>query len=329
MTDRYLPAVPQEFALREDEPLAVGLRRLSVQQFDLLLTGAGTGDLDTTVHEIRKATKRVRAILRLVRSEIGQRVYRTENAILRDAARSLAPIRDGRVLVDSVGEIRLRYRSVLNPMAFHDVGRRLEERAAERRDELVRSGALEQVEIVLRSARTRYAAWPVPGDPTAGLYGRKPVKDRYASVSDGLGATYRRGRKEMGVGLAHAMPHQVHSWRKRVKYLRHQLEVLTPIFPEVLGATVQSLEHLGEILGADHDLAVLIEELNRHPYLCPDPFERSLLVALARHRRRELVDAAAVIGRRVYAEPSGRFVDRVARYWEASHDQVGPAPGLW
>ncbi len=330
MTDRYLPAVPREFALLEREPLAVGLRRLTVEQFDRLLVGLGDGvDLDWFVHETRKATKRVRAVLRLVRSEIGERAYAAENAILRDAARLLAPMRDDRVLALSVEGLRGRYRSALNPAAFGELERRLTERALDRRERVVRSGALDQVAMVLRSARVRYAAWPVPGDPTVGLYGRKPVKDRFSSIADGLDATYRRGRHEMKAALAHGVPEEVHAWRKRVKYLRHQTEALVPLFPDVLAGSVTALEHLGELLGSDHDLAVLIDEVERSPHLCPDPFERSLLIALARHRRRELLDASAVIGRRIYAEPPKQFVARLSEYWDVSHSADTPPRGLW
>src|SRR6202521_2345817 len=56
---------------------------------------------DATVYEVRKCFKRIRAALRLVRDELGDTVYRQENILFRDAARSLAAARDVIVLVRS------------------------------------------------------------------------------------------------------------------------------------------------------------------------------------------------------------------------------------
>ncbi len=54
-------------------------------------------DLDRCVHEMRKALKRVRAVLRLMRGELGRFRYRQENVVIRDAARRWSPFREAAV----------------------------------------------------------------------------------------------------------------------------------------------------------------------------------------------------------------------------------------
>ncbi len=169
----------------------------------------------------------------------------------------------------------------------------------------------------LRSARARYAAWPTEDGPIARAYGRAPIAHRFSTVEPGLSRTYGRGRAEMRRAAARRTGPSFHEWRKRVKYLRHQMELLRPVFPEVVGGYAAALERLGEMLGEEHDFALLLRLCADLPTLCPDPVDRSLLAALVQHRRMELQTASLTLGGRVYAEPADRFVSRVERWWEA------------
>jgi CHAD domain-containing protein len=108
-----------------------------------------------------------------------------------------------------------------------------------------------------------------------------------------------------------------HEWRKHVKYLRHQVEIVSPVWPEVVGGLATSLSHLGDVLGDDHDQGELVRLVGSLPDLMPDPDERNLLVALSQQRRRELQGAGLVMGKRIYAEAPDRFALRLEAYWSA------------
>ncbi len=318
----YLPAVvDRRFELAADERLSEGMRRVTLEQLDGAIDGLtrGDGDIDTAVHEARKAMKRLRAILRLVRDAIGDDVYRAENALLRDTARLLAPMRDGAVIVEAVEELRTRYGDRLGPGVFDDVVQRLTERHLRRRrrvldDEMI----LPTVVRNLRSARARYRSWPTDGDDhAAALVKVHPLRHSFETIAPGLARTYDRGRREMRRAFRNPVEHHFHQWRKRVKYLRHQVELLRPLWPDVLKAEARQIDLLGETLGDEHDLAVMLQLVAALPDLCPDPVDRSLLAALAQHRRAELRTAARVLGTRIYAEPTDAFVRRFAAYWRA------------
>lgn len=317
---RYLPAVPGEgFELGKREPLASGLRRLSVDQCQVALDGLtdSSADVDAGIHEARKAMKRIRAILRLVRPQVGERIYHYENRTLRDAARLVAPARDAVVCVETLTSLQSRFEGVLDDDVFEDLAGALDQRAARIRREVVDGrGAVDSLVSTLQRTRVRFAAWPVDPDE-AGAYGGG-IPNRFGSVEGGLAATYRRGRKEMRRAYRSPTTSNFHEWRKRVKYLRHQMEVLEPLWPGVIAGTAGALDHLGDLLGDEHDLADLLGVLTIDPDLCPDPVERSLLAALAQHRRAELRAEARMVGTRVYAEKPGRFVDRIEAYWDAA-----------
>lgn len=75
--------------------------------------------MDDVAHDVRKRCKTVRALLRLIRDEVGKDVYRRENRALRDAARALSPVRDAAVLIQV-------HDDVVRAGAMHLSGFRLE-----------------------------------------------------------------------------------------------------------------------------------------------------------------------------------------------------------
>ncbi len=86
-----------------DEPLGPALKRMALEQLAVVREGFLVPDdellLDGRVHLSRKAAKRTRALLRLVRSELGTETYRNENAVIRDQSRRLSDMRIARVLI--------------------------------------------------------------------------------------------------------------------------------------------------------------------------------------------------------------------------------------
>ncbi len=317
---RYLPAVSSEaFLLRAGEPLGEGLQRLSMSQLTSatrLLRDRG-GDVDKALHEARKSLKRLRAILRLVRSEIGDKAYRYENRTLRDAGRLISGVRASAVAVETVTNLAARFEGSLPIDVFDDLAERLDERALHIRHRVIyESDAVDRVVAVLERARARFAGWPV-GERERKVYG-SAIRNSFKAIAPGLEQTYGRGRAEMNEALSRPKARNFHLWRKRVKYLRHQIEVLNPLWPEVMDANAAALDRLGAILGEEHDLAELLSLLSVDPSLSPDDVDRALFAALAQHRRAELQRAAQILGTRVYAEKPGRFVARIGSYWEAT-----------
>lgn len=322
LVNRKLPAKMRKFSITPDAPLAVGLRDAALRQFDLALGGLADGDdIDRAIHESRKAMKRLRAMLRLVRPVIGDGRYRAENDHLRDTARVLSPLRDAQVMVDTVGIIRDRFDEQLRPTAFSGVEDALKARHVRIRASMVEDhGAVRRTAYALRSARARFSAWPIVEDGAGGL---QPIPNRFESIGMGMERIYRRGRDEMRTAVDHPTAHNFHWWRKRAKYLRFQSELLYPIWPEMMEGQIKALDHLGEMLGAEHDLAALLLLIIQNPELCPDPTERALLMALAQHRRRELQAASITMGARVYAERPSDFSRRMGVYFEAwVHEQT-------
>ncbi len=300
------------------EPLGEGLKRLGITEIERAISGFYDGEevFREAVHEARKSMKRVRAMLRLIRSEIGEQVYHFENSRIRDTARLLSPVRDGAIAVIAMEDLRALFGSVLAEGVFDDTLQRL----TARRDQ-IELMAMEspdvtsRVVVSLERARERYANWPT-GAEARRAYGMG-IRDSYRAIGPGLQATHDRGRREMVAAYRAPTPTAFHLWRKRAKYLKHQLEILTPIWPEVMIGMAVTLDRIADLLGQDHDLAGLLEMIADRPDLCPNPVERSLLSALAEQRRSDLQTASRILGRRIYTETPAALHRRVSGYWDS------------
>lgn len=292
-----------------DESLPLAMRRITVG-----LLARSIADLrpksakgfDKGVHSARKRMKRLRGILRMLRDDIGYRAYRDENVMLRNTARTLSAVRDAWVLVDTLKSLRTSYADLLDAETFATPEAWLMERHIERHDS-VTGAVVTNAITTLGTARNRFAGFAI----------EEAVRDDYAALAGGVERVYTRGRRGFAVASETRGVEDLHEWRKRVKYLRYQMELLTPMYPVIIGSTASALDELGELLGDDHDLAVLAETVLAHPQSCRDERERWMLIALIHERRARLQAHAMRHGAALYAEKPADFTDRIGAYWEA------------
>lgn len=310
--------------LGTSEPLPAGIKRVTMEQLEVAASGyfEGEAEFGRAIHESRKAIKRVRSLLRLVQGEIPKRILKYEDKALRDTSRAISEIRSAAAIAGAAAVIKDLYGDLLAEGTFEEMLAHL----SQRRDviELTALGDAELVGRIVRSlerAYHRYSGWPTDTDARE-VYGMG-IRDDFEAIRPGLADTYGRGRREMVAAYKGGSSHQFHGWRKRAKYLRHQMEFLAPLWPEVVMGMAVTLDLLGEVLGEDHDLAELVDLIHERPGLCPNPRERSLFTALASQRRAELQLAAEVLGRRIYAEKPSSLQGRFGEYWESRQLAIG------
>jgi hypothetical protein len=228
----------------------------------------------------------------------------------------VAQLRSAQGVLNAANSVRDLYGDLLAQATFIE----LVDRLTSRRD-LTELTALEDPNLIGRIVRSlerahhRYQTWPI--DPEAREVYGLGIRDSFEAIDPGLDRTYALGRRRMVEAYSPSEEDGFHAWRKRVKDLRHQMEFLAPLWPEVVVGTAMTLHRLGDILGEDNDLRDLIDLIGTRPDLCPNPRERSLLRALAMQRRTELETAAEILGRRIYAEKPKTLCFRFGEYWDA------------
>ena len=292
---------PDSYRLLPGEGIPDGLPRVARGRIDHALRQLNDGDdPDKAVHEARKDMKKLRAVLRLGRSELGGKVYRRENTRFRDAARGLSGVRDAKAMLDALDGLS---GAGLHGSTAGRVRSELERHKATlpRDEEAVRETVNE-----LEDARARVADWPIE-------------LDDWRAVKGGLRRIYRRGRRCMRRAEADPSTEALHDWRKRAKDLWYHLTLLSESWPAVLGPESDQAHELSQLLGDDHDLAVLGDFARDHGV------DSARLKKAIEERRAELQREAFALGRRLYAERPRVFTERLGSYWKTWRGEPAPA----
>jgi CHAD domain-containing protein len=343
---RRLSRRERKLGLQPGEPTADGLHRMALAQIDLtleLLRAYDSADGATAVHDTRKAIKRLRALLRLLRGRLGEETYARENAALRQTAQRLAGARDAEVMLATLEQLIERHPRKLGRRK--DV-RRLCGRLRAERDRMSaqtigEAATRAQALAELTAFRARVSAWELPERPGIEL------------ASPGLRRLYEQGRKRgRRAARKDGEMAAMHAWRKRVKDLRYAAEMLEREQPAATGKHGKGKKHgrgaghgrrakrdrasarlhrvaeraddLSEALGEDHDLAVLGEWVRadgkrrsgkrahgKSSERIDRPTRKALLKAVAR-RRRELYRQTLRDGQRLYRRSPKRFLRGVS-----------------
>jgi CHAD domain-containing protein len=301
--------------LEADEPLRKGLRRIARQHLQAALehvAGATADSSDKAVHEARKAFKKVRAVLRMVRPKIGQSAFGLENECLRDAGRPLSEVRDAAIFVQTLEKLKAEFAEALPAETFVPVHEELLAHQDQVRKRILdKHQTLAATEAALHGAIERVSAW-------------LDVPNKWSSVAKGVKRIYRQARRLHSEAKADAAMEARHEWRKAVKYLRYQLEILQPLSPEELGEITARAERLGQLLGEEHDLAVLADMLSDRPERFGGRESVSVVVAIVDRRREDLTREADALGEPLFQERPKRFARRLRRCGKARRSRPRP-----
>jgi len=291
----------RRYRLGAGEPPKQGISRVACGELDLtigLLQAAPNGDGGAdAVHEARKALKRLRALLRVSRPALDDARYRRENVIFRDAGRELSDARDAQVLVETLDGLLERFGDELPAGTCSRLRGQLVAGAQQAQAESPSS--YNTVLDVLSDARGRVAHWPLPS------------QDGRATLAEGFEQIYRRGRRARRRAKAEPRIENLHELRKRAKDLWHAAQLLEPACPSKLTRVAKAAHRLSDLLGDDHDLAVLLEYAHQHRDLLGSG-ELELLESMVALRSQSLRRQAFTCAAELYRRKPKRMVKRLA-----------------
>jgi CHAD domain-containing protein len=250
------------------------------------------------VHEARKAIKRMRALARLLRYELGEQELERVNSSLRAAAQRLAGARDADVRLATLERLRTRHPKAL---ALEGV-QRLSERLEHERERASEPASPKDVLADIADMRRHLARWNL-------------VEHDFDALAPGLQRIYREGRRRYTrVKREHGRSAEdVHDWRKRVKSLYYALDMLGGASAKGARSATRRAERLGDLLGEEHDLWMLRAYIEQHPdAFGGDSAAREKLLELTERRRKRLRKRALKLGKRLYERKPGDFTQRIA-----------------
>jgi len=283
------------FRFKKSESPAKGVRRVCRERIGAALGRLRKSRHPAAVHGVRKEIKKLRALFRLVREEIGRGVYRKGAKALREAADFLTAPRDTRVMLKAfeklVGRDARKFAGIEKALRKNC---RREARRFRKKDFAAAAGR------ILRKTSRRL------GDLKIKAVG-------WAAIEPGLRQSYQRGREAFELVHKEPLAANFHEWRRHVKDLWYYFRLLYPAWPAKTRAMTDDLELLGEQLGDDHDLVLLQQFAAAH--YAGRAGEVEALNPLIESRQKQLRAAALKLGSRLYAETPAVICSRLGNDW--------------
>jgi CHAD domain-containing protein len=295
------------YTLKPDRSIRGEVRRLADKQLTLAIASMhaiGDPKGDQGIHEARRHVKKIRALVRLVRSSLGP-ASRSANKRLRRVNRLLAPVADGEAVVDTLARFDARYdhelpRRIIAAIRKGLVQRRIHIDQQARLDRVL-PASLE----LLEAERQRVERW-------------RPATGGFRAIKRGLRTSVREAKRAMALSLEHPTTEHYHSWRRRVKDHWFQVRLLEARCGNGLVEDERALEVLDGCLGELHNCMLLEATLTTDTLLRRQETARTL--RLLRRYHLELRREAQQLGARIYRETPRQFVTRVKRAWRTAKE---------
>jgi CHAD domain-containing protein len=284
------------------ESLSRGVRRIGAEQFDMAEGHLrSVTDPAVSIHETRKCLKRLRALLRLGRLAVGEKPYQHENGELQRMGHLLSPARDAEVMRQTLVKLETRL-SGNRKIIVDRLREHLNETAGPETDE-VRGKVLS----LLGRAKRRFAQIKVKNDG-------------FDALEAGLHATYRKGRRALTRAQLEPDDEAFHDLRKSVQHHWRQMLLVSRAWPEVCRARASAARDVAQILGEEHDYAVLaaFADARRNNGLASD--EIDIIRQDCHARQIELRNLALPRAKRLFAQQPRRFAHQMAVSWDAARD---------
>jgi CHAD domain-containing protein len=292
MSYRLDPAMPVSEALR-----AVALAEVEIAHGSL----ATPPDRHRGVHSARKCFKRLRSLLLLTRPGMPEPVFRNLTTRVASIGKGLAAARDAQALLDAVDKLEQSTGPDAGAGPIQSVRGWVHKRRQVAEQSLAQTTASEALRkiVELRPALAGLTVYP----------------DDFSSLARGLERCYRATRNHFKAAIRSDDAEELHDWRKGVQQHWRHMQLLTPCWPSELSARAEAARSLSQVLGDDHDVAMLMHLVQTPTMTFGSPEDTDAFLKRCRKRHKELRKDAKIKGERLFVEKPGPFAGRIHAYW--------------
>jgi CHAD domain-containing protein len=265
---------------KKEDVAAALLRLLRDDLSGALADLQAAGPREDRIHRVRQRLKRVRTLLRVLEPRFADRAVKARQGVAA-VARLLASARDADVAAASARALAEATAGMDGDVGFDRVVKLLDDEAAIAHR---KNTPIVEVKRRLSAAAASVAEFDTDFD------GRR-------LFDAALKRAYRRGQRAMRRAETSLATPDLHRWRTEVKRLWHLVRLARRRLHGNGRRLANRLERLGDLLGLDHDHAMLAEKLALSP--AGDPALLRQLSVIA-ERRRELESEAFALGAKIY-----------------------------
>ncbi len=324
------PPAESPDALLRRESVRAGLLRISRRHVTTALQRLEhpkKADRTEDIHQVRVHGKRLRAMLRLLKPVTDVEAMQRENARLRELGRALSGFRDSFVAVQTFQRV------------FEDAAPRQMKDAARLLGVKPHQGkSKDDLTLALKAAAKSLRR-------TNDEIRRLPLTARgWAILAPGLEKSYRNARagyKKCSKRGAGHLGDCFHEWRKGVKALGYQLELLANLADKEVQRLRKDCRRLGALLGDDHDYLVFAVRVREREQHYEDLANFRPVRKRLKRRLKELRTREFALARSLFAEKPRIWITHLYDHWRTwknpnaddlvltiEHSRSTPAPSL-
>ncbi len=291
------------FSITNIEEVSSASKRILNEQYDFIINSCkNTEDLDRSVHDIRKSSKRIRAVLRLLKPDLPPEVYRRETSFLKETSRKFATARNFHVFEEEFKNITSAGILKLSPDAENAIKQHLKEKKKEAFDLLI---GLNMFTLIMRKTEEAKERINELDYSSLGPH----------TVYKGIGKTFAWGQKQMMHSQQFPTDENLHEMRKRIKTLMYLVRLIKDVSPDFFNGYYKGLKSASLALGDDHNMAELTDYIDAmNDELVPVEEKQKIEVYISSQRQQIQLEVWPEIAK-LYTGQAAEFSKRVKAYW--------------
>ena len=250
-------------------------------------------NIESRIHEYRKAIKRCRALLRLLKNFIGENVFETIDKKLSMAAGDMAQRRDATVNLRSFINLSLAYSHTITENIRQSITNELTEKVKKAYEtEIIDPVKTEEsILIFLKTILDELNEIRI-----------KPAT--HSDFSTAIEKSYFKAANLFTDAKNSLETEVIHKFRKFTKHLLFQLKFTPDLDKTYLNPLITKLDNISDFLGKEHDLAVLDKTLATNTNLLKEDLLKVHLIIVKERAR--LQKETFRLAEEVYSEENVR-----------------------
>lgn len=263
------------------------------------MIGEKDGDYDELVHSLRKKIKNLRAILKLLRSEVKNDFFKKNNFLLRDINRRSASIRNYFALINLVQSNLKEQQDIKLKETLDLLLTRLNSDFENIRDNTDYSTLFNHYKTQLQKYNQHLNDIDISNN-------------RFSKIKNGLIKIYSEGKDLQALCIHDPSNDNLHEWRKSVKEFYYIIYSFIPIWKPVFIAFTKEVKTLSDILGDVNDYFELEHYIKT---LTDNPFDFTNLYQLIESSSKYLIEQADSLGYKIYSLDAESFGELFKAYY--------------
>lgn len=252
-------------------------------------------NLDKSIHDARKNFKKLRAVLRLVKTDLSQHFYRTHNIHFRNLSRKIAGLRDSFVMIEALENLVKDHNDDLNN--YDELVNSLQEEYHKTKNIILyEENRPLEVAKSLEFSLEEFSSMP-------------HIENGFLTLGEGINKIYSKGKYFLNLTYSQTDSEIFHEWRKNVKYLWHLLQIVQPINYRVIKKLTVHFKQLSDFIGDEHDLYELKLLLNSKN------LDSEKIINMINIKQFELRKEAWKLGETLYSKSSNNFIEELTGYY--------------